>query len=118
MQPPIKITAIMLDLLEVLIGADDGLDALTLSRRSNRSANRVYVALAGLEYTGWVQSNWNGTTPRDNHRQRLYRLTGTGHVAAGELISAREQRDHMSPAIPRPVIAILRLMPVRIGGAR
>jgi len=118
MQPSIKITAIVLDLLEVLAGADEGLDALTLSQRSKRSASRAYVALASLEYTGWVQSDWSEDLRQDNDRRRLYRLTGAGRVAVGELTFRHAGRGRRSLAVPRPVVVILRLIPAHVGGVR
>jgi DNA-binding PadR family transcriptional regulator len=54
----------------------------------------VYDILMKLEHSGWVQSQWESTSPRQvgRPRRRLYRLTGLGESSAQEAIEGELAR--------------------------
>jgi DNA-binding PadR family transcriptional regulator len=57
---------------------------LELSKRSGLKPGTIYPILARLLEAGWLERHWEDSDPavEGRPRRRLYRLTGTGAVAA------------------------------------
>lgn len=89
----VRVTAPLLDVLEVLLRAiEDGteLHGWAIMRATKRSGPTVYGVVDRLEDAGWITGRWESENPEPNKpRRRLYRLTPNGAVEARELIAAR-----------------------------
>lgn len=127
MSGPIRITAPLLDVVEVLLRAfDDGteLHGWAIMKATKRSGPTVYGTVDRLEDAGWIIGHWENENPEPNRpRRRLYRLTPNGAVEARQLIAVRRpQALHSQPgATPglAPGLALLRrLRALPGGGAR
>jgi DNA-binding PadR family transcriptional regulator len=58
-------------------------DILVTAGLTGWKAGLLYTALARLEQRGYVLSKWDAATPV-GHRQRLYRITGSGIAWMGQ----------------------------------
>lgn len=65
---------------------------LALSKACGLKTGTIYPALARLEHDRLVASHWEEVDPTDVKRpaRRLYRLTGAGALASGEIARRRE----------------------------
>lgn len=113
MGPGFKVTNATLDVLEVLLGADQELYGLKIAKAAGRPTGSVFPILARLEQLGWVISEWESGDPAaKGPRRRFYRLSGVGLPEAQDLVSRR--RPHRSPLFGQPFPALV----AHIGAAR
>jgi len=97
-----RVTDATLDVLQVLLGADEELYGLKIAKASGRPTGTVFPILARLEQLGWVVSEWESGDPETKGpRRRFYHLSGVGLPGARELVSQR--RPTRSPAFRRPI---------------
>jgi PadR family transcriptional regulator, regulatory protein PadR len=91
---PQKVTVPTLQVLDVLLAepARDDWFGFDLCRLTRLSSGTVTQILFRLESWGWLASRWEDTAEAHGQgrpRRRLYRLTGTGEVAARSLMVER-----------------------------
>jgi DNA-binding PadR family transcriptional regulator len=113
MASPIRITAPLLDVLEVFLQARaEGreLHGWAILKATGRAGPTIYGILDRLEDADWITGRWQDQPPDANTpRRRLYQLTPTGATAARDLLTARRQATRGRPAWqPRPGPAMLR----------
>jgi PadR family transcriptional regulator, regulatory protein PadR len=93
MSPPVRVTAPLLDVLDVLLGAladGDEMHGWAIARAAGRSGPTVYGVIDRLEDSGWVTGRWERENPQPGKpRRRLYMLTSPGASAARDLLTAR-----------------------------
>jgi PadR family transcriptional regulator, regulatory protein PadR len=108
-----RVTDATLDVLELLLGADQELYGLKIAKATGRPTGSVFPILARLEQVGWVTSEWESGDPdAKGPRRRFYRLSGAGLPGARDLVSQR--RPSRKPFFRQPA-----LTPVaRIGETR
>lgn len=101
MAGPVRVTAPLLDVLEVLLQAfEDGAEVhgWAIMKATKRSGPTVYGVVDRLEDAGWISGRWETENPEPSKpRRRLYRLTPNGAVEARVLITARRPQvldDH------------------------
>lgn len=108
MMRPTRITAPLLDVLEVLLQAlSDGFEphGWMIMKETGRSGPTIYGVLDRLEDAGWVEGYWEDQHPEPaKPRRRFYRLTGTGVQSARELLldrrAQRGNRANVRSALP------------------
>lgn len=98
MEPLHRITVPTLDVLDVLLSADEPLWGLLIIKQTSRPSGTIYPILERLERQGWVTSSWEADGERPGPRRRFYEFTPDGRVAALELRSI----DAPVRPIPRP----------------
>lgn len=109
---PFRVTDPLLDVLEVLLDADQELHGWAIMKRTQRSGPTVYQVLERLRKVRWVECWWEAPAPpasgaeadgldesgelarRENvPRRRYYRLSGEG-AAKTPLLLAERGRSH------------------------
>ena len=72
---------------------------LELSTATGIRAGSIYPVLTRLERHGWARSSWEEVDPASvgRPRRRYYQLTGTGELAARELLSERAMQRRAIP---------------------
>ncbi|GAB3977543.1 hypothetical protein GCM10029978_067540 [Actinoallomurus acanthiterrae] len=124
MAQPFRVTAPLLDVLEVFLQAHyenrDDLHGWPIAKATGRSGPTVYGVLERLLAASWITGRWEEENPQPNRpRRRLYRLTPNGVVASEQLLAERRPRRTSAKAPPRPGFAFSRLWRAAIsGGAR
>jgi PadR family transcriptional regulator, regulatory protein PadR len=126
MTGPVRVTAPLLDVLEVLLRAFvDGTEShgWAIMKATKRSGPTVYGVVDRLEDAGWITGHWEDENPESGKpRRRLYRLTPNGVAEARALIAARRPevlrgRPWVEPGFA-PGLAMLRwLRRLLVGGA-
>ena len=91
---PARVTAPLLDVLEVLILAfrenNDEVHGWAIMRATKRSGPTIYGVLDRLEDMGWIEGRWETENPEPGKpRRRFYRLTPTGRTKARSLLEDR-----------------------------
>lgn len=91
---PIRVTAPLLDVLEVLILAlrdrNDHVYGWAIMRATKRSGPTIYGVLDRLEDMDWIEGHWETENPEPGKpRRRFYRLTPTGQTEARSLLEDR-----------------------------
>jgi PadR family transcriptional regulator, regulatory protein PadR len=87
---PSRVTRATLDVLEALMGPDEGLYGLRIAQNAGRKVGSVYPILARLEEAGWVESRWEREERGERGpRRRFYRFSPEGLEAAGMLLTER-----------------------------
>ena len=109
MPGPVRITAPLLDVLEILLVAfaeDAELHGWAIARAAKRSGPTVYGVIDRLEDAGWIAGRWEEGNPQPGKpRRRLYRLTPTGIALAKDLLATRRPRSPAHRPAPRPAFA-------------
>lgn len=101
MEPLRRVTAATIDVLRVLVEADDSCWGLQVIKLSNRPAGSVYPILERLETMGWVRSSWETDASRPGPRRRYYELTEGGAESASAAIRDFGPREVLEPRAPR-----------------
>lgn len=87
MQPLSRVTDATLDVLEALMGPDDGLFGYKVAERAARKTGVIYPILERLEAADWVDSEWERAERGERGaRRRFYRLSPGGLSAAQHLL--------------------------------
>jgi DNA-binding PadR family transcriptional regulator len=93
MTGPLRVTAPLLDVLEVLLRAfRDGIEThgWAIMKATKRSGPTVYGVIDRLEDAGWLTGYWEDENPAPGKpRRRLYRLTPNGATESQALVAAR-----------------------------
>jgi PadR family transcriptional regulator, regulatory protein PadR len=123
MRTPVRVTAPLLDVLEVFLHAfSDGkeLHGWAILKATRRSGPTVYGVLDRLEDAGWVVGRWEDQPPSSNTpRRRLYRFTSDGVAAARDLVASRRPAALTKPTRqPRPGLAALGWLRGLVGGTQ
>ena len=87
MEPLQRIGKATVDVLSVLLGADEPRWGLEIIKLTGRPSGSVYPLLDRLERAGWVTSEWDDDAERRGPRRRMYRLTAEGAVEARKVIA-------------------------------
>jgi PadR family transcriptional regulator, regulatory protein PadR len=102
MDPLSRVTDATLDVLEVLVGAEDDLYGLRIAQLAGRKTGVVYPILARLEDAGWVDSLWERAEPSDRGpRRRFYQLNPSALAGARELLKQRRGAIWQRSVSPR-----------------
>ncbi|MEE1761189.1 PadR family transcriptional regulator [Streptomyces sp. SP18BB07] len=114
MKTPFRITGATLDVLEVLLSAEE-LHGFAVAKAAGKPTGSVYPILLRLEEAGWVESRWETEHPDAGRpRRRFYQLTADGMASARAII---KERRGPTPATRRtglgPALGFVR----RLGGA-
>ncbi|MDG4816900.1 MULTISPECIES: helix-turn-helix transcriptional regulator [unclassified Micromonospora] len=99
---PTRVTQPLLDVLEVLLVAEDhDLHGWAIMKATRRSGPTIYKILERLAASEWVEGRWEVLRSDESRpRRRFYRLTPLGVVEARSLLASRRPRP--SNAYPRP----------------
>lgn len=89
MEPLQRIGKATVDVLQVLLGAEEPRWGLEIIKLTGRPSGSVYPLLDRLERAGWVTSSWDGDADRRGPRRRMYRLTADGAAEARRVVAAR-----------------------------
>jgi PadR family transcriptional regulator len=79
---PYRKSSALRDVLYTLSRTVEERPGPVIAREIGRRPAAVYPILARLETAGWVDSRWARVEPGASARQRLYRLSAHGVVAA------------------------------------
>jgi PadR family transcriptional regulator PadR len=92
--PNVRITQVILDILDVLANAqrDDPAWGLRMCEQTGYGTGTVYPALDRLLKAGWIADKWEDPLPPDRPRRRFYEITTTGRERHAAAIRAREER--------------------------
>src|SRR5262249_37777010 len=116
---PFRVTAPLLDVVEVLLNSDGELHGWQIMKETGRTGSTVYQVLERLRKARWVDSRWEelpqssaaddrvavddmDTVPVSRPRRRYYRISGEGAAKAPILLAERRPRK-AGLANPRPV---------------
>lgn len=80
----LRLTPSLLDVLTVLVHAEEPVWGLRVSVGARRPTGTVYPLLERLERSGLASSQWEESPGRPGPRRRLYVLTPSGRAWAGE----------------------------------
>jgi PadR family transcriptional regulator, regulatory protein PadR len=103
MEPLSRVTAATVDVLRVLVEANDPCWGLQVIKSSDRPAGSVYPILERLESLGWVRSSWETDDSRSGPRRRYYELTEGGAESAAAAVRDFGMRDARAGRAPRLV---------------
>ena len=106
MSGPERITAPLLDVLEVLLEAtheDREMHGWAIAKTTKRSGPTVYGVIDRLEDAKWITGHWEEQHPDGNKpRRRFYSLTPNGVIKARALLAERRPDRERCLAQPRP----------------
>ena len=110
MTAPPRVTAPLLDVLEVFIRAfehDEDLHGWDLMKATKRSGPIVYGVINRLEDAGWISGWWeNHHAEPCKPRHRFYRLTPTGVAAGREMLRERRPKALLRRLQPAPGLVL------------
>lgn len=80
--PRIRVTLVILDILDVIMSApdDDPSWGLRICEATGHGPGTVYPALDRLMKAGWIEDCWEEPAPDDRPRRRLYTITSVGRA--------------------------------------
>ena len=92
--PKIRLTAVIMDVLDVLTSSpsDDPAWGLRLCEVTGYGTGTIYPALDRLLKARWIESRWEEPAPEGRPRRRYYSITSAGRAAYQEAIAARAAR--------------------------
>jgi PadR family transcriptional regulator PadR len=92
--PKIRLTAVIMDVLDVLAGSlpDDPAWGLRLCQATGYGTGTIYPALDRLMKAGWIIDYWEDPSPADRPPRRLYEMTSTGREQYADALRARRER--------------------------
>jgi DNA-binding PadR family transcriptional regulator len=84
---PERVTESLLDILEVLWQAEDGVHGYELARKTKRGRPTVYNNIDRLSKLGWITNDWEDPTPvRGRPLRKIYRFSPEGQKLAEKLL--------------------------------
>jgi PadR family transcriptional regulator PadR len=94
MSTRVRITAVVLDILDVLANAapDHPAWGLRLCEQTGHGSGTIYPALDRLMKVGWIEDHWEQEEPKDRPKRRYYTITAAGRAAYMNAITARQRR--------------------------
>ena len=92
--PKIRLTAVIMDVLDVLTNSpsDDPAWGLRLCEATGYGTGTVYPALDRLLKAGWITDRWEEPRPADRPPRRYYEMTSGGREQYAAGLSARRER--------------------------
>ena len=92
--PRIRMTMVIMDILDVLTGAlqDDPAWGLRLCEQTGHGPGTVYPALDRLLKAGWIEDYWEDSSPPDRPRRRYYTITSVGRAGYTAALIDRANR--------------------------
>jgi PadR family transcriptional regulator, regulatory protein PadR len=89
--PRIRMTMVIMDILDVLMNAplDDPAWGLRLCDQTGHGSGTIYPALDRLMKAGLIEDYWEDPPPADRPRRRFYTITSAGRA---EYAAARRDR--------------------------
>jgi PadR family transcriptional regulator, regulatory protein PadR len=92
--PKIRLTAVVLDILDVLTSSplDNPAWGLRLCEVTGYGTGTIYPALDRLLKAGWICDYWEDPPPENRPRRRFYEITSTGREQYAAAVRARKQR--------------------------
>ena len=96
-EPLQRIGKATVDVLEVLLGADEPRWGLEIIKLTGRPSGSVYPLLDRLERAGWVTSVWDDDAERRGPRRRMYRLTAEGATEARKVVARAAPQPRFVP---------------------
>jgi PadR family transcriptional regulator PadR len=88
-----RVTPATLDVLQVLIDAEEDLHGFAIAHAARRPTGSTYTILAKLTALGWLTSYWEASHPDEGRpRRRFYRLQPDGQRAARSLLLERRSQ--------------------------
>ncbi|MDJ1114949.1 MULTISPECIES: PadR family transcriptional regulator [Microbacterium] len=97
MGPIQRVTAPTVDVLTVLLEADEPMWGLAIAKQSGRTPASIYPILSRLEEGGWVAGSWDVDEERTGPRRRLFRFTEAGRTGARHVVN-----DYVARHAPAP----------------
>jgi PadR family transcriptional regulator, regulatory protein PadR len=94
MATKIRLTAVIMDVLDVLTNAspDNPTWGLRLCEQTGYGTGTVYPALDRLLKAGWISDYWEDPPPADRPRRRFYQITSTGREGYTAAVRERAER--------------------------
>ena len=92
--PNVRITHVILDVLDVLSNAppDDPAWGLRICEQTGYGTGTVYPALDRLMRARWIVDKWEDPPPADRPKRRFYEITATGRERYTAAVRARAER--------------------------
>jgi PadR family transcriptional regulator, regulatory protein PadR len=92
--PKIRLTAVIMDVLDVLTNSppDSPAWGLRLCEVTGYGTGTIYPALDRLMKAGWITDHWEDPPPEDRPRRRFYEITSTGREQYAAAIRERGKR--------------------------
>jgi PadR family transcriptional regulator PadR len=92
--PKIRLTAVIMDILDVLTSSpsDDPAWGLRLCEATGYGTGTIYPALDRLMKAGWITDHWEDPPPEDRPRRRFYEMTSTGREQYTAALRVRRER--------------------------
>lgn len=90
----VRITAVVLDVLDVLANSPPGKLAwgLSLCEMTGYGTGTMYPALDRLLKAGWIEDKWEDSPGEGRPRRRYYLITSTGRAAYRDAVADRARR--------------------------
>jgi PadR family transcriptional regulator, regulatory protein PadR len=100
--PKIRLTAVIMDVLDVLTSSpsDDPAWGLRLCEVTGYGTGTIYPALDRLLKAGWITDHWEDPPPADRPPRRFYEITSVGREQYA--VAVRERRERRAAWV-RPV---------------
>jgi PadR family transcriptional regulator, regulatory protein PadR len=94
MATQIRLTAVIMDVLDILANAppDNPAWGLQLCEQTGYGTGTVYPALDRLLKAGWISDHWEDPPPADRPRRRFYEITSTGREHYTAVVQERAAR--------------------------
>jgi PadR family transcriptional regulator, regulatory protein PadR len=89
--PRIRITLVIMDVLDVIMSAPPGKPAwgLRICETTGHRPGTVYPALDRLMKAGWIEDSWEDPEPAGRPRRRFYTVTSAGRAAVSDVHARR-----------------------------
>lgn len=99
--PRIRVTLVIMDVLDVIMGApsDDPVWGLRICEATGHGPGTVYPALDRLMKAGWIVDHWEEPAPADRPRRRFYTISSVGRAG---LATSRNERTQRGLAWAKP----------------
>jgi DNA-binding MarR family transcriptional regulator len=101
--PRIRLTIVIMDILDVLMNAppDDPAWGLRLCEQTGHGSGTIYPALDRLMKAGWIEDRWEDLAPADRPRRRFYDVTSAGRA---QYVAALQDRATRRMTWVRPAL--------------
>jgi PadR family transcriptional regulator PadR len=92
--PKIRLTAVIMDVLDVLTNSpsDDPAWGLRLCEVTGYGTGTIYPALDRLMKARWISDHWEDPPPEDRPRRRFYEMTSAGREQYAAALRAHRAR--------------------------
>ena len=103
-KPRIRVTLVIMDVLDVIMSAplDDPAWGLRICETACHGPGTAYPALDRLMKAGWIEDRWEEPAPSDRPKRRYYAITSAGRAG---LAAARGDRARRGSPWAKPDLA-------------